>query len=465
MDDRCGRRGFLRRGTSGLLALTAPPWLAGSNPAGPRPPAGPPLQAVADATTGLPLLRLPPGFRYRSFGWTGDAMGDGRVTPDRHDGMGIVRAEGSRLYLARNHECLGDGGAFGPRDCAWDVAATGGTTQLVFDTREETLVESWASLSGTLINCSGGTTPWGTWLSCEECVIDPGEAHPAGRRSLQRLQREHGYVFEVAAEGVTSAAPLPALGRFVHEAAAVERASGAVYLTEDNRPSGFYRMLPTKPGRLAVGGELQMLRVAGRTRLFEGIDVGARLAADWVTIEEPTRAHADPRRRDRLGVLDQGRRQGAALFSRLEGCVAQRGQVLFVSTDGGSARHGQLWCYNDVQQELELLYESPGPGVLNRPDNLEVHPGGGMVLCEDGRGSVMHLRFLRDDGSNAVLAANNVQLAGERNGIAGDFRASEWAGACFSPDGRWLFVNIQTPGITLAITGDWDALREGALDA
>ena len=62
---------------------------------------------------------------------------------------------------------------------------------------------------------------------------------------------------------------------------------------------------------------------------------------------------------------------------------------------------------------------------------------------------------LTPDGKIFRFASNNVVLAGERNGLEGDFRDSEFAGATFSPDGQWLFVNVQTPGITFAITGPW----------
>jgi len=93
--------------------------------------------------------------------------------------------------------------------------------------------------------------------------------------------------------------------------------------------------------------------------------------------------------------------------------------------------------------------------VLNRPDNLCVSPRGGIVLCEDAKDAQPFLRGLTPDGAIFDFAQNNVVLDGERNGLAGDFRDREWAGACFSPDGRWLFVNVQWPGITFAITGPW----------
>ena len=128
---------------------------------------------------------------------------------------------------------------------------------------------------------------------------------------------------------------------------------------------------------------------------------------------------------------------------------------MFVATDGGPARLGQVWQLDTVQQTLELLFVSPSRQVLDHPDNVVAHPHGGSLLCEDGRRSGQRLQWLHDDGRLLPFAVNDVALEAGPHGIRGNFRRSEWAGACFSPDGRWLFANIQTPGITLAITGPW----------
>ena len=83
--------------------------------------------------------------------------------------------------------------------------------------------------------------------------------------------------------------------------------------------------------------------------------------------------------------------------------------------------------------------------MLNAPDNITVSPRGGLVLCEDGSGEEF-LHGLTVDGEIFQFAKNNVVLNGERNGITGNFSGSEFAGACYSPDGNWLFANIQSPG-------------------
>ena len=98
--------------------------------------------------------------------------------------------------------------------------------------------------------------------------------------------------------------------------------------------------------------------------------------------------------------------------------------------------------------------------MLNAPDNLCVSPRGGLVLCEDGSGTE-YVHGLTVEGEIFRFAQNNVDLrATPVKGFSGDYRGSEFAGACYSPDGKWLFVNVQSPGITFAITGPW---RSGAL--
>ena len=146
--------------------------------------------------------------------------------------------------------------------------------------------------------------------------------------------------------------------------------------------------------------------------------------------------------------------RGGAVFARLEGACYDAGKIYVTSTNGGGAAMGQVWELDPARDELRLVYESPGARVLNMPDNLCASPRGGLVICEDGtQNPCMH--GLTKDGRIFRFARNNVQLSGEVRGLTGDFREGEFAGAAFSPDGRWLFVNIQSPGITLAITGPW----------
>jgi secreted PhoX family phosphatase len=405
-----------------------------------------PLAPVRDDTTRLPLLDLPSGFRYRSFGWIGDPLARGLATPGLHDGMAAFPARGGRVRLVRNHE-LRAGPAIAPRPI-YDRNGCGGTTTVEYDARTGSVTDARVSLAGTAVNCAGGPTPWDSWLTCEETVLGPGGGND--------FEEPHGYIFEVPADGRATAAPLRAMGRFVHEAIAVDPDTGIVYETEDQQTAGLYRFLPAEAGNLAAGGRLEMLAVAGAPeadlRAGQGTDDWRDV--EWVPIDDPDPPDAGPN-----SVFAQGRAGGGATFRRLEGIWYGDGRIYVVSTEGGDVRAGQVWEYEPGRERLRLLFESPGPDVLDMPDNLCVSPRGGIVLCEDGRDGNF-LRGLRTDGRIFPFARNTVVLDGRPNGIRGDFRSSEFAGATFSPDGRWLFVNVQIPGVTLAITGPW---ADGAL--
>ncbi len=454
-DSGLNRRTFLRHGATLAGLSMAAPWealtarlVAGGRQEGPGYGA---LAPVADKTTGLPLLMLPEGFTYLSFGWTGDKQADGSLTPGWHDGMAAFPSYRGFCRLVRNHEIGAGEAAFAP-SLAYDLNAGGGTTTLDFDTRRGQLVRSFSSLSGTVRNCAGGPTPWGSWLTCEEALDD---VFPGG------ATKPHGYIFEVPAFGTPTRLPLTAMGRFVHEALAVDPVTGFVYETEDRTPSGFYRFRPHVRGDLAKGGSLQMLGIAGQPRFdtMRNMTPNVKLPVVWYDIADPSRPHYDPNAGDGAGVFAQGFEQGGAQFARLEGAWQGNGVIYFVSTSGGNARQGQIFVYDPAANEFWLLFESPSSTVLAAPDNICVSPRGGLVLCEDG-GGLEYLHGLTPQGDIFRFCQNNVVLNGERNGIVGNFTGSEFAGATFSPDGRWLFCNIQSPGISLAITGPWE---DGAL--
>jgi uncharacterized protein len=406
------------------------------------------------------LLDLPAGFSYVAMSRRGEEMDDGLLVPGQHDGMAAFPGPDGAVLLVRNHE-MGptweDGSPFGRRRerlerldpaLVYDrgygkTPSLGGTTTVVYDPASRRLVRHFLSLAGTELNCAGGPTPWGTWITCEETVNK--------KDSLR--ERDHGYVFEVtpsATPGLVVPRPLGALGRFRHEAIAVHPESGCVYLTEDVPDGVFYRFIPTEPGVLAKGGRLQAMVVIDSptldTKNWEKplFKVGQRRRTKWVDLFNVSAPDDDLRL--------QAASKGAALFARCEGIWMGRGEMFFAATTGGVKRLGQVWKYTPSPAEaregedrqpgtLELLLEPNDSTVCNNADNLTVAPFGDLVVCEDGE-KVNGLFGVTPAGKTYRIAVNRSN-------------SSELAGAAFSPDGTVLFVNIQNPGVTLAIHGPW----------
>lgn len=289
------------------------------------------LVPTLDENTGLPLLRLPAGFRYRSSGWSGDPMTDGTSTPSEHDAMGVVRADGDILTLVRNHEISDDGAALVSQVARpYDPQAQGGCCTLKFDSARGEWLDSWISLSGTSRNCAGGITPWNTWLSCEETVLGENSIDRYKGNVTRGFQREHGWIFEVDPMGVADPQPIKEMGRFVHEAVAIDH-SGVVYETEDRDTASFYRFVPQTPGKLSDGGQLQVAEVVGQPDVRGGVSGEAVFDVVWHDIPDPMQAHSpgsDPP--DELGVYKQGQALGATTFcaSRVVGLE----MVSFIST-------------------------------------------------------------------------------------------------------------------------------------
>lgn len=407
------------------------------------------------------IFDLPAGFAYTIVSRFGDTMDDGFLVPHRPDGMAAFPGPGGLTIVVRNHE-LNPGrerkeGAFGEdfalakrldRSDFYDPGkdlhpAGGGTTTFVYDTKQQRLVRQFLSLAGTFTNCDGGPTPWNSWLSCEE--------HAALARDP--FIRDHGWVFEVpaAAEpGLARPIPIKPMGRFEHEAVAVDPRSGVVYETEDRADGILYRYIPDVPGDLHAGGRLQALSIRGRpsldTRNWEErtVSPGDVLDVEWIDLADVEAPEDDLRHR--------GFAAGAARFARGEGMWYGRKTVYFACTNGGPAQIGQIWKYTPSSAEatageadrpgtLELFVESTDPGVLENADNLTVAPWGDLFVCEDSNDGD-HLVGIRPNGEMYRFGKNALSV-------------SELAGVTFSPDGSTLFVNLQDDGLTLAITGPW----------
>lgn len=390
-----------------------------------------------------PLISLPPEFRYWVISMTGKPMSDGTLVPGDHDGMAAFRGPNGTTILVRNHELSNRETKFGnvrgvdlPDGYKFDSYANGGTTTLVLDD-EGRLLRDYASLAGTNNNCAGGPTPWGSWLTCEESTSIPNT-------TLSTYQKRHGYVFEVpaVASGPTLAQPIVAMGRFSHEATAIDPRTGIVYETEDTGDSLFYRYVPHRPGQLLAGGVLQALKFRGTADSVNTatgfLDKrGQPLPVEWVTIDNP-----DPL--DNVAANScraQGRAKGAARFVRGEGVWYADGLVYFCCTSGGDIGAGQIWAYDPALDTLTLVIESTDRAGLDAPDNITVGPDSRLYMYEDG-----------SNGNNIVGLNSRGELFRVAENVA---NGSEFCGGCFSHNGRFMFVNLQSPGLTLVIEGPW----------
>ena len=418
------------------------------------------------------VIDLPKGFSYRVLSRTGDKMDDGLIVPGYPDGMGAFQGENGRVVLVRNHELESKGkgdrsdafrrlGPYGrlnedfakvDRDLLYDAGAEGvypslgGTSTLVYDPNSGRVEQEFLSLAGTERNCAGGVTPWGTWLTCEESNATPNGEY----------LEDHGYAFEVKPTmkaKLQKATAFKDMGRFRREAVAVDPKSGIVYQTEDMGDGLFYRFIPNEPGQLARGGKVQALALADRdgadTRNWSDskgpkMPEGSEVAVRWIDMDDIRSPKDDLRMR--------GHAKGGAVFARGEGIWYGDGALYFACTNGGLAGLGQIFKYTPGKEEgkageasqpgkLELFIESTDGNVVQSADNLTVAPWGDLILCED-RNNNSHIRGVTVDGEIYTIGKNV-------------HSGTEFAGACFAPGLDIMFVNIQKPGLTLAIEGPW----------
>lgn len=415
------------------------------------------------------LFDLPEGFSYTIVSQAGQTMSDGLIVPQKMDGMGCFSLDGDRVVLVRNHELKSidqDISAFGPGAAlSYKLAAGklfdttddgrplgGGTTSLIYDLKKRTLEAQHLSLVGTVTNCCGGRTPWGSWLSCEETLQGKGVG----------VNADHGWVFEVPSSlrGVADPVPLKGMGRFRHEAACIDLRTGIAYMTEDASDGFglFYRFLPNDRTKLSAGGRLQALGIAKQAgadpRNWDEVywRAGDWRDVTWIDLDGTDNPYEDLRYR--------GHAQGAAWFARGEGIFFGDGELYFACTNGGAGKLGQIMRYRPSADEgqageadkpgrLQLFVEPTDQKVMEMCDNITVSPWGHLFVCEDKIGGLNYLRAVTPQGRTYTIARNAMPGAGD---VAAN---SELAGVCFSPDGTTMFVNIYQPGMTLAVTGPW----------
>ncbi|RJL32754.1 alkaline phosphatase PhoX [Bailinhaonella thermotolerans] len=370
------RRTFMLNVSAGLGAVavsgtlwrdaTAPSVTAGASPYGPL---GPP-----DANG----MALPAGFRGRIVARTGQTVGGLRWHP-APDGGACFAAGTGWIYVSNS-----------------EVPLTGGVSAIRF--RADGSVErAYRILDGTNLNCAGGATPWGTWLSCEETF--------------------RGRVYETDPQGVRAAVYRAAMGRFKHEAAACDPDRRCVYLTEDESDGCFYRFTPNTWGDLS-SGRLDVLCGTGE-------------AVEWRPVPDPNPTAIQRQTRHQVGA--------ARHFSGGEGCHYAAGVCYF--TAKGDRK---VWAYDAVRQRLTSVYD--GGGTLDGVDNITGTAAGDLYVAEDGGN--MEINVITPDGVVAPI----MRLSGQDG--------SEITGPAFSPDGTRLYFSSQrgtsgsvTGGITYEVTG------------
>jgi secreted PhoX family phosphatase len=327
-------------------------------------------------------LRLPVGFSSRIIARSGTELGSsGYIWHNAPDGGAVFgTGDGGWIYVSNSET----------------PAALGGGAGAVRFSSGGDIIDAYRLLGDTNLNCAGGHTPWGTWLSCEET--------PTGR------------VWECDPLGERDAVVHPAMGAFEHEAASVDEANRHVYLTEDVGDGRFYRFDYERAEDLSTG-VLQVAEVLGG---------GPEGAVEWRPLSDPSGQSEETRYQvPESTAFDGG--EGIWLHER----------IIYFATKGDN----RVWTYDTETSMLTILYDAATSAtpILKGVDNLTVTPDGDVVVGEDG--DDMQIVALSAEGAIVPL----VQVVGQDD--------SEVTGPAFGPSLQRLYFSSQRGADGLDILG------------
>jgi secreted PhoX family phosphatase len=388
------RRDFLRSGAvaAGTLSFN-PAFLRGAFARQAQPGPSPYGELGSPDGNGI---RLPRGFQSRVI-----ARNFEPVLPSSYSMH--PQPDGSATYA------MEDGGWILTSNSEVPFPGQGGAGAIRFD-KDGNVVDAYSILEGTQTNCSGGKTPWETWLSCEE--------HDAG------------HTWECDIYGKKPAVELPALGTFSHEAAVVDPVGKRVYQTEDQGDGGFYRFTPDAYPDLAKG-------------LLEVAVVGKHGVVTWEPVPDPDAASAPTRTQV----------PSMTKFDRGEGLFYEY-PFVYVTTTGDATIH----AYNLVTETIEVLWSGDFEDTpLTDVDQMTYSPGGEIFVCEDE--GELRIGMLSADGR---ICASFLQLEGSQHQGAPEL-GNELTGVIFDPSGTRMYFAAQRSygfGVIYEITGPFRNERQ-----
>ena len=320
------------------------------------------------------------------------------------------------------------------------------------------------SAIGTHSNCSGGITPWNTFITCEENYQDvfgetiydqnniPTKVPSAyGWERFYDYPPEHyGWVVEIAPK-TGEAHKHVALGRFSHECCTLfelEDKRVVAYSGDDKNSEHLYKFISSEPGSLKEG------------TLYVADTVNGK----WLSLDWEKQAILKSRFKDQTEVLIRVREAakllGATELNRPEDIEIDpvSGDV-FISLTNNKVKgdyHGSILKIQETNGKMDSLdftastYMAGGEEKgFSCPDNLAFDFSGNLWITSDITGSAMNREdqpYMPFKNNSLFVIPRYGKNAGEVIRVASAPRDAELTGPWFSPDGKTLFLSVQHPG-------------------